>query len=39
VPLYHLPVLEHLEGFYWLVEFSLVGGVVLHDFLSTSEHV
>lgn len=34
VPLYRLPVLEHLESFYWLVEFSLVGGIVLHDFLS-----
>ena len=38
VPLYRLPVIEQLEGFYWLVEFSFVGGVVLHDFLSTPEH-
>ena len=31
-PLYRLPVLEQLEGYYWLGEFSLVGGVVLHDY-------
>jgi acetoacetate decarboxylase len=31
-PLYRLPVREHLEGFYWSVEFSLVGGTVLHDY-------
>lgn len=31
-PLYRLPVLEQLEGFYWLGEFSLVGGVVLHEY-------
>jgi acetoacetate decarboxylase len=37
VPLYRLPVLEHLEGFYWLVEFSLVGGIVLHDFLGVED--
>ncbi len=31
-PLYRLPVLRHLEGFYWCGEFSLVGGVVLHEY-------
>jgi acetoacetate decarboxylase len=31
-PLYRLPVLTHLEGFYWCGEFSLVGGVVLHEY-------
>jgi hypothetical protein len=25
-------VLRHLEGFYWCGEFSLVGGVVLHEY-------
>jgi acetoacetate decarboxylase len=32
-PMYRLPVLEHLEGYYWRADFSLVGGVVLHDYL------
>jgi len=32
-PLYRLPVLEHLEGYYWKADFSLVGGVILHDYL------
>jgi acetoacetate decarboxylase len=33
-PLYRLPPLEFLEGFYWRTEFSLVGGYVLHDYLA-----
>jgi acetoacetate decarboxylase len=38
LPLYHLPVREPLDGFYWRTEFSLVGGRVLHDYLAeTSE--
>ena len=32
---YRLPVLEQLEGYYWRADFSLVGGIVLHDFLKT----
>lgn len=32
-PLYRLPVLEQLEGYYWKADFSLVGGVILHDYL------
>jgi acetoacetate decarboxylase len=31
-PLYRLPVVEQLEGFYWRGSFSLVGGVVLHEY-------
>jgi acetoacetate decarboxylase len=31
-PLYRLPVRTHLEGYYWVGEFSLVGGVVLYDY-------
>jgi acetoacetate decarboxylase len=34
-PLYRLPVREHLEGYYWCGEFSLVGGRVLHDYASS----
>ena len=34
MPMHRLPVREQLEGFYWTGAFSLVGGVVLHDFLS-----
>jgi acetoacetate decarboxylase len=33
-PLYRLPPLEFLEGFYWRTDFSLVGGYVLHDYLA-----
>lgn len=31
-PLYRLPVIQHLEGYYWKGAFSLVGGVVLHEY-------
>jgi acetoacetate decarboxylase len=31
-PLYRLPVLGFLEGFYWTTEFSLVGGKVVHEY-------
>ncbi len=31
-PLYRLPVLQHLEGYYWKGSFSLVGGVILHEY-------
>jgi acetoacetate decarboxylase len=30
--LYRLPVVRQLEGYYWCGGFSLVGGVVLHDY-------
>lgn len=33
-PVYKLPVLEHLEGYYWRGDFTLIGGVVLHDYLA-----
>ncbi len=35
-PLYRLPVLEHLEGYYWRADFKLVGGVVIHDYLASA---
>jgi acetoacetate decarboxylase len=31
-PLYRLPVLGYLEGFYWYTEFTLVGGRVVHEY-------
>jgi acetoacetate decarboxylase len=31
-PMYRLPVVTHLEGFYWRGDFSLVGGTVLHEY-------
>lgn len=34
-PLYRLPVIKNLEGYYWLGDFSLIGGVVLHDYRIT----
>jgi acetoacetate decarboxylase len=33
LPLYRLPVRAHLESFYWRGDFSLKGGIVLHDYL------
>jgi acetoacetate decarboxylase len=36
-PLYRLPVLEHLEGYYWRAAFTLVGGVVLYDYQETAQ--
>lgn len=33
-PLHRLPVLEMLDGFYWKATFTLVPGVVLHDYLT-----
>jgi acetoacetate decarboxylase len=35
-PLYRLPVVSFLNGFYWRTEFRLVGGRILHDYLSDS---
>lgn len=35
-PLYRLPVLAQLEGYYWCGAFSLVGGMVLHDYSGCS---
>jgi acetoacetate decarboxylase len=36
-PLYRLPVLAHLEGYYWRGAFSLVGGAVLHEYGTASD--
>jgi acetoacetate decarboxylase len=33
-PIFRLPVIEPLEGYYWLTEFTLVGGRVIHDYLN-----
>ncbi|MBA3908600.1 MAG: acetoacetate decarboxylase [Rhodobacter sp.] len=33
-PLHRLPVLEMLDGFYWKAAFTLVPGVILHDYLT-----
>ncbi len=32
-PLYRLPAVTFLEGFYWRTDFWLTGGTVLHDYL------
>ena len=34
-PMYLLPVGQNLEGYYWKGAFSLVGGVVLHEYEGT----
>jgi len=33
-PLFRLPVVEMLDGFYWRANFDLVKGYVLHDYLA-----
>ena len=35
-PVYKLPVLEVVQGFYWRTDFSLPWGRVIHDYLDTS---
>jgi acetoacetate decarboxylase len=32
-PIHRLPVVEMLDGFYWKATFTLVPGVILHDYL------
>ena len=32
-PLHRLPVMEMLDGYYWKASFTLVPGVILHDYL------
>ncbi len=34
-PVYRLPVLEMLDGFYWRADFTLVEGRVIHDYLES----
>ncbi len=33
-PLHRLPVVDMLDGFYWKATFTLVPGVILHDYLT-----
>ena len=33
LPVFRLPVLEPLVGFYWRADFSLVAGEIIHDYL------
>lgn len=35
VPMHRLPVREQLDAYYWCGAFSLIGGVVLHDYLES----
>jgi acetoacetate decarboxylase len=36
-PVYRLPILEFVEGFYWRVDFTLPFGSVIHDYLKEKE--
>lgn len=36
-PLFKLPVLEMLEGYFWLTEFTLAGGRVIHNYLECED--
>ena len=33
LPVFRLPVIEPLEGFFWRGEFTLVAGEIIHDYL------
>lgn len=33
LPVFRLPVIEPLEGFYWRADFTLVKGTIIHDYL------
>lgn len=33
LPVFRLPVIEPLEGFYWRADFTLVQGTIIHDYL------
>lgn len=33
-PVHRLPVVEMLDGFFWRAEFTLVPGVIIHDYLA-----
>ncbi len=33
LPVFRLPVLEPLQGFYWRADFTLVAGEIIHDYL------
>jgi acetoacetate decarboxylase len=34
-PVYKLPVLEVLDGYFWRADFTLAGGTIVHDFLNS----
>ena len=34
-PIYRLPILQHLEGYYWKGSFTLQGGIILHEYEGT----
>jgi acetoacetate decarboxylase len=36
-PVYKLPVLEMLEGFYWRADFTLVAGTIIFDYLADAK--
>jgi acetoacetate decarboxylase len=36
LPVYRLPVLEPLRGFYWRADFTLVPGEIIYDYLEAS---
>lgn len=35
LPVFRLPVIEPLEGFFWRADFTLVPGEIIHDYLET----
>jgi acetoacetate decarboxylase len=36
LPVFRLPVVEPLEGFFWRADFTLVAGEIIHDYLEAS---
>lgn len=37
LPVFRLPVIEPLQGFYWRADFTLVPGEIIHDYLEGSQ--
>ena len=37
VPIFRLPVIESLEGFFWRGSFKLVKGEIIHDYLEADK--
>jgi acetoacetate decarboxylase len=37
-PVWRLPVVEALDGFFWRTDFTLVAGRILHDYLAADGH-
>jgi acetoacetate decarboxylase len=37
LPVFRLPVVEPLQGFFWKADFTLIPGEIIHDYLESGE--